>query len=184
MINQPTNELITNRVIPHGQERLATQIERDDVNRTIETLTRMAPQTAVKGITRTPQPLREAGDQVNRFLLCALVNESSKLIKETARKSGNSLPMSIIVRGVLKCYRAAAMDRSGPLAGPIVDPAGLQQLNARVLKDETERFAAERVRNGRVRLAHAERLGDDARIRIEKTELELAIESRNRLAAV
>lgn len=182
MMNESINQ--TMQATADGQERLATQHERDDVNRRIEARPPISQSLSIKGTVSLPVPLREAGDQVNRFLLCALVKESSRLIKESSRKDGNSLPMSMIVRGVLRSYRLAAMDKGGPLAGPTIDMTGLQRLNNRVLTDETSRLATERVRNGRASLARAERLGDDARIKTEKYELELAIELTDRLAAL
>ena len=165
------------RPIPHGQERMATQRERDDVNHHIES------RSSDKNST-SPNRLgvggREVGDQVNRFLLCALVKESSRQLKANA---GRAFPMSAIVRGVLRSYRVAAMDIDGPLAGPTVDMEQLRHLNERVLRDETRRLALERVGHSQVSLARAERLGDDTRIKFEKTELELAIEIRDGIMA-
>ncbi|HSB09294.1 MAG TPA: hypothetical protein VLM38_07255 [Blastocatellia bacterium] len=178
------NGNIAKLLIPDGQERLATQGERDDVNRTLATRSSVKTSHPAERFKSEPPPPRESGDQVNRFLLCALVKEASRHIKENARRDGNSLPMSIIVRGVLRSYRLAAMDKNGPLSGPTIDMAGLQRLNARVLKDETARLAFERVGNGRASLARAERLGDEARIKTERTELEHAIELTDRLAAL
>jgi hypothetical protein len=127
---------------------------------------------------------RDAGDQVNRFLLCTLVSESSKRIKASAERAGESMPLAMIVRGVLRAYRVAASDKEGPLAGPDVDISGLRLLNEKVLKGEIARHTRERVKNSEARLARAERLGDDTRIKAEKGELELAIEARTRLAEV
>jgi hypothetical protein len=127
---------------------------------------------------------RDAGDQVNRFLLCTLVSESSKRIKASAERAGESMPLAMIVRGVLRAYRVAAADKEGPLAGPDLDIPGLATLNDKVLKGEIARHTKERVKNSEARLARAERLGDDSRIKAEKGELELAIEVRSRLAEV
>ena len=124
---------------------------------------------------------REAGDQVNRFLLCVLVSESSKRIKASGEKVGELLPMTKIVRGVLRSYRLAAKDKLGPLAGPDLDMAGLRVLNEKVLKSELARHSRERVKTSETRLAHAERLNDDTRIKAEKDGLERAIELRDRL---
>ena len=177
-MNQPMKEMIATPPIPDGQERLATERERDEVARRIRprALNKPSFDERING-----EPPREAGDQVNRFLLCVLVNESSKQIKARAGRDGERLPMSRIVRGVLRSYRLAAMDRGGPLAGSTVDIAGLQQLNETVLKDEMRRFALERVSDSQARLARAERLGDDARIKAERTELEHAIDLRDRI---
>jgi hypothetical protein len=129
-----------------------------------------------------PGRIRESGDQVNRFLLCALVGESAKRIKVRAGEMGESLPMTMIVRSVLRSYRLAAQNEDGPLARAEPDIAGLQDLNVKILKDEIARHSGERVRNSRVRLAHAERLRDDGRIMAERERLEQAIELRDRLA--
>jgi hypothetical protein len=127
---------------------------------------------------------RDSGDQVNRFLLCTLVSESSKRIKASAERAGESMPLATIVRGVLRAYRVAASERGGPLAGPELDVPGLTRLNDTVLKGEIARHTRERVKNSEARLARAERLGDDSRIKAEKGELELALEVRSRLAEV
>lgn len=131
--------------------------------------------------TKTSHPQREVGDQVNRFLLCALVSESAKRVKIAAEKIGESLPMTMVVRGVLRSYRSAAKDEYGPLANPEPDIAGLRRLNEKVLKDEVARHSLDRVKNSETRLAHAKRLGDDTRIKVEKEGLERAIELRDRL---
>ena len=133
-------------------------------------------------ITIAPRPQREVGDQVNRFLLCALVSESAKLVKVGAEKIGESLPMTMIVRGVLRSYRNAAKDEYGPLAKPEPDIAGLRNLNEKILRDEVARHSLDRVKNSETRLAHAKRLGDDTRIKVEKEGLERAIELRDRLS--
>lgn len=167
---------------PAGQERLATQPERDDVNRMIgvPALEERTKAPSVKIEDRSDA--RELGDQVNRFLLCTLVTESSKHIKASAQRAGESLPMTKIVRGVLRSYRLAAMDKSGPLSGSVLDIPGLERLNKQVLASEIARHSRDRVNNSRVLLARAQRLGDDARIKAEKDELEHAIESQDRLA--
>src|SRR3989449_11670237 len=142
------------------------------------------PPAARGEIADAPRGERDAGDQVNRFLLCTLVSESSKRIKASAERAGESMPLATIVRGVLRAYRVAAADKEGPLAGPELNIAGLARLNDKVLKGEIARHTRERVKNSEARLARAERLGDDSRIRAEKGELELAIEVRSRLAEV
>jgi hypothetical protein len=135
------------------------------------------------GIQRTNNSFaeREAGDQVNGFLLCTLVSESAKRIKASAERSGESLPMTMIVRAVLRSYRIAAKDKHGPLSDPELDIAGLRLLNEKVLKDEIARHSRDRVKNSEMRLAHAEQVGDDGRIKAEKDGLEHAIELRDRL---
>lgn len=133
-------------------------------------------------MTEAPANRREAGDQVNRFLLCALVSESAKSIKEKAGKIGESLPMTMIVRGVLRSYRLAAKDINGPLAKPEPDIAGLRILNEKVLKDQIMHHSRDRVKSIEKRLTHAQRLGDDVRINAEREGLEHAIELRDRLA--
>jgi hypothetical protein len=176
MMNQRTTALMEDRPVPHGQERMATQRERDDVKHHIES--RASNKKNSSSPINSAASGREVGDQVNRFLLCALVKESSRQLKANA---GRAFPMSAIVRGVLRSYRVAATDIDGPLAGPTIDMEQLRQLNERVLRDETRRLALERVGHSQVSLARAERLGDDTRIKFERTELELAIEIRDGL---
>lgn len=124
---------------------------------------------------------REAGDQVNGFLLCTLVSESAKRIKASAERAGESLPMTMVVRAVLRSYRMAAKDKYGPLSSPELDIEGITLLNEKVLKDEIARHSRDRVKTSEMRLAHAEGLGDDSRIKAEKDGLEHAIEVRDRL---
>ena len=124
---------------------------------------------------------REVGDQVNRFLLCALVGISAKRIKLSAGQMGESLPMTKIVRSVLRAYYVAAKDEHGPLAQAQPDMARLQSLNEKILKDEFARHSRDRVKDSEKRLAHAERLGDDTKIRTERDGLVQAIELRDRM---
>lgn len=181
------NQLATAKTIylptRDGQERLATQFERDDVKQSIETRALEKQAEPSRGqITNNPRSAREAGDQVNRFLLCTLVNESSAQIKVSAQKAGVSVPMSRIVRGVLRSYRLAAIDEFGPLAGPTLDIAGLRRLNEEILGREIARHTRDSVKSSQAKLARAERLGDGERIKIERDGLEHAIELRDRLA--
>jgi hypothetical protein len=124
---------------------------------------------------------RETDDQVNRFLLCALISESSKRIKASAEKAGESLPMSMIVRGVMRSYRVAAKDKYGPLAEAKIDIAGLKRLNKKVLSEEIARHSRDRVKNSQRQLASAQRRGDDTQIKAEKDALEHAIAWRDRV---
>lgn len=142
----------------------------------------MKKQTTTKTkVTNSFAAEREAGDQVNGFLLCTLVSESAKRIKISAERAGESLPMTMIVRAVLRSYRIAAKDKYGPLSDPELDIEGITLLNDKVLKDEIARHSRDRVKNSEMRLAHAEGVGDDARIKVEKDGLEHAIEARDRL---
>jgi len=118
---------------------------------------------------------------VNGFLLCTLISESAKRIKMSAERAGESLPMTMIVRAVLRSYRIAAKDKYGPLSDPELDIEGITLLNDKVLKDEIARHSRDRVKNSEMRLAHAEGQGDDARIKVEKDGLEHAIEVRDRI---
>lgn len=129
----------------------------------------------------SPAVSRESGDEVNRFLLCSLVSESAKQIKARAERAGEHLPMTMVVRGVLRSYRAAAKEERGALAGPGIDMDKLRDINKKVLKEEITRHTKERVENGKARLAWANRLGDEARINAEKEALESAIAARDQL---
>lgn len=126
---------------------------------------------------------REAGDQVNRFLLCTLVSKSAKLISRSAAAAGETVPMTIIVRGVLRSYRLAATDRYGALADTEPDFAGLRSLNAKVLRDEITRHLIDKVKVSERLLVRAKQLGEDSVIKAEKDRLERAIELRDRLAS-
>jgi hypothetical protein len=99
---------------------------------------------------------RESGDQVNRFLLCSLVSASAKRIKASAQRAGESIPMTSIVRAVLRSYRLAAKDKHGPFAQPEVDIGGLTGLNKRVLDDEIARQLPGRTRDAEARPASGE----------------------------
>jgi hypothetical protein len=133
-------------------------------------------------VTNPPLPVqRESGDQVNRFLLCALVSESAKRIKTRAAQTGESLPMAAVVRGVLRAYRVAAKDQYGPLSHATPDYAGLEGLNRKVLRDEITRHARDRVKNSEAALARARRFGDDTKVKAEADKLEHAIALRDRL---
>jgi len=141
------------------------------------------PAPALPIVINPTLPLRrEAGDQVNRFLLCALVSESAKRIKTTAAQTGEALPMAAVVRGVLRAYRVAAKDEHGPLSQATPDFKGLERLNKKVLRDEITRHARDRVKTSEASLARARRFGDDARIKAEADKLEHAIALRDRLA--
>jgi len=130
----------------------------------------------------TSRAQREAGDQVNRYLFCAIVSQSAKLIKASAANAGETLPMTMIVRGVLRSYRQEAKNRYGALSEPELDFAGLRSLNEKVLRDEIARHSHDRVNNSERQLAHAKRSGDDTNIKANKDGLEHAIELRDRLA--
>jgi len=137
---------------------------------------------SISGLATASRAQRESGDQVNRFLLCALVSESAKRIKASAEKAGESLPMTMVVRSVLRSYRLAAADQYGPLSDPEPNIAGLKILNEKVLREGLASHSRERVKNSETRLTHARRLGDDSRIKAEKEGLDRAIELRDRLA--
>ena len=133
------------------------------MNRVIETQTVKGQAQATRSEAAHVFPVqRELGDHVNRFLLCTLVSESAKRIKASAGKMGESLPMTMIVRGVLNSYRVAARDKYGPLAESEFDIDGLRSLNAIILRDEIERHSREKVKNSETRSSHERRLHDDA----------------------
>jgi len=183
MINKSATTNISYLSTPDSQERLATQFELDDVRQRIERQALEKQAESLRSqVTKSPHTERQAGDQLNRFLLCALVNESSRQIKVSAQKAGATLPMTIIVRGVLRSYRLAATDESGPLAGRTFDISDLRRLNEGVLRREIARYTRDRVKDSEARLARAQRLGEGERIKDERDGLEHAIELRDRLA--
>ena len=140
--------------------------------------------TAQSQTTSASSVQRETGDQVNRFLLCALVSESSKSIKASAEKAGQSLPMSKIVRGVLRSYILASKDKYGPLAGVELDIPGLRRLNEKVLRDEITRHSRDVVSNSERQVALAQRHEDDKRIKAVREDLQRATAPRDRLGRV
>jgi hypothetical protein len=77
---------------------------------------------------------REAGDHLNVFMLCTLVNKSAKQIKARAERKGTYLPMTGVLRRVLGAYRLAAKDKKGPLATSNPDMNGLADLNRQILQ--------------------------------------------------
>jgi hypothetical protein len=98
---------------------------------------------------------REAGDQVNGFLLCTLVSESAKRIKTRARRTGISLPMTIITRFVLRAYRLAATDHFGPFSTAALDVPVLHGLDAKILNDVLAYLSVEKVKNDLAKRAKA-----------------------------
>jgi hypothetical protein len=158
MVTQLTNKNPNVRSIPDGQERLATQLERDDVNRSIAARNSKphSERLSVKVPPNSPDH-RESGDEVNRFLLCTLVNDASRHIKARAERAGVPLPMSAIVRGVLRSYRLEATDRNGPLADPVLDIVAIQKLSARVLGSEIARHDRDRAKRSESKTPRADR---------------------------
>lgn len=130
-----------------------------------------------------PKISTEPGDGVNRFLLCSLVSRTAKLVKARAERAGERLPMPAIVKGVLHSYQSAAKRSPGILSGSSLNLESLKKLLEGVMKEEVRRYGQEEVRDKRERLAQANRLGDEARIKTETEALERALASRKRLAA-
>jgi hypothetical protein len=167
-------------LIPEGQERLATQLERDGVNRIINERVSQNSRMVLRNSTNAE--MRGAGDHLNRFLLCALISESARRIKVSAAKLGEPLSMISIVKGVLRSYNLAAEDRSGPLSKPELDIPALKRMNEKILLHEVARNSQDRVKASEARLAHAHRMGDNTTIRAEREVLVLAKELQDRLA--
>ena len=182
MINQSVTMSMAKSPTPHGQERLATQLEREDVRQTIEKRVLEKQAEFLGSQVKSSPGTYPQQDKLNRFLLCALVSESSRQIKISAQNAGATLPMSVIVRGVLRSYHLAAADKSGPLAGSTFDSSGLRRLNEGVLRCEIARHTRDRVKNSEARLARAQQLGDGEKLKAEREGLEQAIEYRNRVS--
>jgi hypothetical protein len=159
--------------VPDGQERFATRSERDDITRRLDG----------QAVAQSTGPLasildrRECGDEVNRFLLCKLVNDASKQIKASAERSGETLPMTMIVRGVLRSFRLAAMDKDGPLTGSVLDVPALTSLNSRVMQGEIARYDRARAKRNEAKTARADRVNENTGAAAEN-----AIKWRERLA--
>lgn len=75
---------------------------------------------------------REAGDHLNSFMLCTLVNKTAKRIKMSAERQGASLAMTSVLRKVLGAYRHAAKDKDGPLSTSNPDINQLRALNKEI----------------------------------------------------
>jgi hypothetical protein len=133
-------------------------------------------------VANFPHAQRDTSDQVNRFLLCVLVGESAKRIRAAAARAGESLPITKIIKGVLRAYRLAAAQEGGPLAGNEPDLAAIEILNAKILRDEIASLSQERLKTSEARLARAKSDGDDTRIRAEESEIERGIELRDSMA--
>jgi hypothetical protein len=126
--------------IPDGQERLATQIERDEVSSILS-----APRPIKASVSHSPVGVtRMLNNDANPFLLCALITESSRQIKASAGRAGQQLSMARIVHGVLRSYKRAATSGMGPLSGSNMDVACVHDLNEAVFKDEMHRIALEK----------------------------------------
>ena len=125
---------------------------------------------------------RSSSDEVNRFLLCALVRESSLQIKRAAEKTGVCLPFQRVIRRLLDSYGRAATENPGLLSGPKLDSPFLRNLNDRLCREEIRRYSRETVLNSRILLAHAKRMGDQTRIRAAEEILESALLAEDRLA--
>ena len=158
---------------PDGQERFATKSERDDMSRRLDGQGAAQPEGPLGGILDR----RDCGDEVNRFLLCKLVNNASKQIKASAERSGETLPMTMIVRGVLKSFRLAALDKDGPLTGSVLDIPALTLLNSRILQGEIARYDRARAKRNEAKTSRTERPNENT-----GKAAETAIKWRERLA--
>ncbi len=121
---------------------------RSDVALSLEGVRKSGQQTPLSPnlLDRATARQRETGDQINRFLLCALVSQSAKRIKQRAERSGAALPMAIIARAILRSYDLAAKDHNGPFAKAELDLAEIQRLNDKVLAEVLTRHAQEKVK--------------------------------------
>jgi hypothetical protein len=125
---------------------------------------------------------RKSGDEVNRFLLCSLVSKSAKRIKARIERQGERLPMSAIMKGVMRSYQLAAAEQPDLFAGPTINRASLANLVEKIFKDEIKRHSQDIVRTNQARLVQANRIGDEERIKAETEALERALKSRNQIA--
>jgi hypothetical protein len=136
-------------------------------------------EASVPGIPLAP---RNAGDEVNRFLLCALIRESSRQIRTAANTSGVCLPFQRIIRRLMDSYSRAAGENPGLLSGPTFNSSTLRRLNEKVRKEEIGRYSKETVLSSQLLLAHAKRIGDQIRIKAAEEVLEGALLAQERLA--
>ena len=131
-----------------------------------------AGEASSQGTLLTP---RRAGDEINRFLLCALIRESARQIKATADTKGICLPFQKIIRRLLDSYSRAAEENRGLLSGPKFNMSILRTLNEELCKEEIGRYSRETVLSSQMLLAHARRAGDQARIKAAEEVLESAL---------
>ncbi|MEW6131345.1 MAG: hypothetical protein AB1757_30230 [Acidobacteriota bacterium] len=123
---------------------------------------KVAKKTKNLALNQLREPLprqRETGDQVNGFMLCALVSQSSKRLKERAERVGVSLPMSMITRSILNAYLLVAKDHDGPFADAKPDFQMLKMVDEKVLQEVLARYAKERTKP-----AQASRVADERRM--------------------
>ncbi len=103
------------------------------------------PPSSSTETTDASRHTRETGDQVNGFMLCALVSQSAKRLKVRAERVGVSLPMSIITRSVLNAYLIAAKDHQGPFESAKPDLEMIRNLNEQVLQEMLARNSREKI---------------------------------------
>jgi hypothetical protein len=144
----------------------------------------IAEQAAVREASSRGTPLtpRRAGDEINRFLLCAIIRESARQIKAAAATRGISLPVQKIIRRLLDSYGRAAEENQGLLSGPKFNSSILRTLNENLCKEEIGRYSRETVLSSQMLLAHAKRIGDQTRINAAEELLESALLAQDRLA--
>lgn len=116
----------------------------------------------------TTHAVRAADDEVNRFLLCVLVSKSAKQIKDRAWTVGESVPLTTIVRNVLRSYRAAAKESPGLLSGHNLGQVNFGRLNGDVFDEQMRICALERVKYSQSHVDRASQTGDETRIRPER----------------
>lgn len=117
-------------------------------------------------------PSGEAGDHMNRFLLCALVSESARCIRASAEKAGEHLAMPLVVRSVLRSYRLATKDKHGPFADHSPDMPALGRLNERILRAEIARQSQDRMKKSEARPDDGKRLRQEAGVQPELRQVD------------
>ena len=144
----------------------------------------IAEQPAVREASSHGTPLapRRAGDEINRFLLCALIRESARQIKAAADTRGICLPVQKIIRRLLDSYGRAAEENPGLLSGSKLNTSILRTLNEKLCKEEIGRYSRETVLSSQMLLARAKRIGDQIGINAGEELLESALLAQDRLA--
>jgi hypothetical protein len=118
-----------------------------------------------------PVAPRGTGGHINRFLLCVLATRSAKEIKEKAQGAGQRLLMTTIVKQVLTSYSQAEEEAPGLLSGPGSQLRRLNRLNKKVLNDQINGCAQDKVKDSQKRFDRATRQGDEGKIKAEKETL-------------
>jgi len=96
----------------------------------------------------------QAGEHLNRFLLCTLVSRTARQIRATAERNGERVSLLTITREVLRsALRGESLEREPS----VTSASGLDPFDEDALIDEIGRQLQERISPGRTNGAEASR---------------------------